>query len=316
MPALLQSVLRWFAGFCFALVLAGAATACRAGEFPDELVKFQSNNRPAIFTGAGGTAWDARIRERGWIIRDGDDWRLYYTGYEAVDKPMMKLGLATSTDGFTWKRHPGNPLYGEHWVEDMMIVKQGDIYYMFAEGLNDRAQLLTSRDGLRWERVGPLDIRTTSGTPISEGPYGTPTAWFEDGVWSLFYERQDQGVWLARSTDMKVWTNVQEEPVLKIGPDSYDRLMIALNQIVKHEGRYYALYHGSGTPEKPRFWTTNIAVSTDLVHWRKFSHNPLLPERDNKSSGILVNDGRQFRLYTMHPEVRVHLPSTGDGQKN
>ncbi len=225
-----------------------------------------------------------------------------------IKKPQMMLGLATSRDGLSWIRHAGNPLYRRHWVEDMMIVKRGDTYYMFAEGLNDQAQLLTSRDGLDWQRVGPLDVRTTNGQPIAAGPYGTPTAWFEGGTWHLFYERGDQGVWLARSTDLQVWTNAQDDPVLSIGPEPYDKLMIALNQIVKHDGRYYALFHGSGTAQKPRLWTTNIAVSQDLIHWKKYPGNPLLPERDNKSSGILVHDGKQFRLYTMHPEVHVHFP--------
>jgi hypothetical protein len=292
------------------VVLFKAGNRCQAGEeFPPELTRFEPWDMNPVFRGTGGTAWDAKIRERGWILRDRDLWRMWYTGYEAADNSQMMLGLATSRDGMTWTRHAGNPLYREHWVEDMMIVRQGDVYYMFAEGLNDQAQLLTSRDGLEWQRVGSLDVRTTDGQPLSKGPYGTPTAWFEAGTWYLFYERRDQGVWLAKSSDMKVWANVSDEPVLAIGPEPHDKLMIALNQIIKHEGRYYALYHGSGTPQKPRLWTTNIAVSTDLVSWKKYPGNPLLPERDNKSSGILVHDGRQFRLYTMHPEVHVHLPA-------
>jgi hypothetical protein len=294
----------------FALAwIAARGIASADDEFPAELTRFQPYDKNPVFTGAGGTAWDAKIRERGWIIRDGDNWRMWYTGYEAVEKPKMMLGLATSRDGLTWARHAGNPLYQRHWVEDMMIVKHGEVYYMFAEGLNDQAQLLISRDGLDWQRAGALDVRTTDGQPLSAGPYGTPTAWIEGDTWHLFYERGDQGVWLARSLDLKVWTNVQDEPVLSLGPEPYDNLMIALNQILKHKGRYYALYHGSGTPQKPRLWTTNIAVSSDLVHWKKFAGNPLLPEHENKSSGILVHDGQQFRLYTMHPEVHVHLPA-------
>lgn len=283
-------------------------TAARGDdEFPAELTRFQPYEKNPVFTGAGGTAWDAKIRERGWILRDGDNWRMWYTGYDGSEKAVMRLGYATSRDGLSWTRHPGNPIDRMHWVEDMMIVRNGDTYYMFAEGLNDQAQLLTSRDGLDWQRIGRLDVRTTDGKPLSEGPYGTPTAWPENGTWNLFYERRDLGVWLARSPDLRVWTNVQDEPVLSLGPGSYDREMIALNQIVKHNGRYYAYYHGSGTPQKPRLWTTNLAVSTDLVHWKKYSGNPLLPERENKSSGIVVHDGKQFRLYTMHPEVHVHF---------
>jgi sucrose-6-phosphate hydrolase SacC (GH32 family) len=300
-----------FCKFSFAILLLAAGFFSRStfagDEFPAKLTHFLPYEKNPVFRGAGDDAWDAKIRERGWIIRDGDAWRMWYTGYDASANPQLMLGYATSADGLTWMRHPGNPIYREHWVEDMMIVKHGETYYMFAEGKDDQAQLLTSRDGLQWKRVGALDIRTTNGQPITAGPYGTPTAWFEDGTWHLFYERGDQGAWLAKSKDLKVWTNVQDEPVLAIGPDSYDRLMIALNQIIRHDGRYYAYYHGSGTAEKPRLWTTNLAVSTDLVHWKKFSGNPLLPERENKSSGIVVHDGKRFRLYTMHPEVNVHL---------
>jgi len=34
--------------------------------------------------------------------------------------------------------------------------------------------------------------------------------------------------------------------------------------------------------------------------------NPVLPVKDNKSSGVLVHDGVRYRLYTMHAAVRVH----------
>lgn len=295
----------------FLFVVAGCLAAPRgssaADEFPPSLVRFEPYEGNPVFRGAGGNAWDAKIRERGWILREGDDWRMWYTGYDGSPDAQMMLGYATSRDGLTWTRHPGNPIYRQHWVEDMMIVRHEGTYYMFAEGKEDQAQLLTSPDGLRWERRGRLDIRYVDGRPLTPGPFGTPAAWHEDGQWYLFYERRDAGVWLASSADLKVWTNVQDEPVLKPGPEPYDRLMIAMNQVIRHDGRYYAYYHGSGTNEKPRLWTTNVAVSTDLIHWRKFTANPLLPERENKSSGIVVHDGKQFRLYTMHPEVQVHF---------
>lgn len=277
--------------------------------FPPELVKFRPYQGNPVFQGAGDGAWDAKIRERGWVLRDGAKWRMWYTGYDGTREGTKYLGYATSTDGLHWKRHPGNPIYRRHWVEDMMVVKRRGTFYMFAEGKHDVAQLLTSKDGIKWTRVGPLDIRRTNGKPISKGPRGTPTAWFENGTWHLFYERYDKGVWLATSKDMKVWKNVRDEPVLTPGPGKYDRLMIALNQIVKYRGRYYAFFHGSGTPTKPRLWTTDVAVSTDLVHWKKYPGNPLLPEKDNRSSGIVVHDGKRFRLYTMHGRVDVYFPA-------
>lgn len=294
--------------FVVCLSLVAIAAKVSAEEFPADLVRFRPYEKNPVFTAAGPGHWDVKIRERGWILREGDAWRMWYTGYDGTPDGMRQLGYATSRDGFAWTRAAQNPIYRDGWVEDVQVIRHGDKYLMFAEGKGDQAQWLTSHDGLVWKRQGTLDVRKRDGTPIEPGPYGTPAVWYDDGVWNLFYERGDLGVWLARSSDLAVWTNVQDEPVLGLGPESYDRLMIAMNQIIRHDGRYYAYYHGSGTPEKPRLWTTNVAVSTDLVHWKKYPGNPLLPERENKSSGIVVFDGARYRLYTMHDKVDVHLP--------
>ena len=291
-------------------ILAAPAASTRADElFPCELTRFEPIAADPLFKAAGPADWDARIRERGWIVRDDDGWHLWYTGYDGTREGQKKLGYASSPDGIHWSRHADNPIYDEQWVEDMMVVREGDTYYMFAEGAGDRAQLLTSTDRLHWTPRGPLDVRKANGEPIEPGPYGTPFAMRDGDTWLLFYERGDRGVWLAKSSDMKVWTNVQDEPILSPGPGPYDDVMIALNQVIRHEGHYYAYFHGTGSDEKPAIWTTNVAVSDDLIHWTKYEGNPLLPTEDNRSSGFVVFDGQQYRLYTMHDRVDVYLPA-------
>ena len=237
---------------------------------------------------------------------------MWYTGYDGTRQGQKSLGYATSTDGLVWKRFAGNPVYSETWVEDVCVIPHEGRYYMFAEGAEDRAQLLTSADGIQWTRIGRLDVRLVSGEVIPDGPYGTPTAWFENGIWNLFYERGDRGIWLARSSDLKVFTNVQDEPVMAPGPDEYDFNQIAMNQIIRHQGKYFAVFHGarrSEDPQKPTLWATGLATSNDLIHWKKYSGNPLRPIAENKSSGLLIYDGDRFRLYTMHNEVHVHRSS-------
>ncbi len=270
------------------------------------LVRWTPIRENPVFTGTGGDTWDRKIRERGYIlVGDNGNYDLWYTGY-AGDRPAtMSLGHATSRDGIRWKRDPGNPIFTESWVEDMCVVRRAGTYFMVAEGKNDVAHLLTSPDGRKWTDHGSLDIRKTDGKPIDPGPYGTPTAWFENGTWYLYYERGDLGIWLAVSKDLKVWTNVQDDPVIAMGPEPYDKAAVALNQVVKRDGLYYAFYHAnSNRPWKN--WTTCVARSRDLIHWEKYPGNPII--ENNCSSAILVQTPQgEDRLYTMHPDVKVFV---------
>jgi hypothetical protein len=147
-----------------------------------------------------------------------------------------------------------------------------------------------------------VDIRLADAVHEAPRPCGTPTVWIENEVWYLFYEWHDRGVWLAASRDptSRVWINVRDEPVLVPGPAEYDAEMIAVDQVVKRGDEYFAFYHGCGK-ELPRVWNTHIARSRDLVHWQKFTGNPIIA--GNRSSGIVVPDDHGLRLYTMHDQV-------------
>jgi beta-1,2-mannobiose phosphorylase / 1,2-beta-oligomannan phosphorylase len=295
---------RFTAFLTLVTALSQASNAQIEPPFPDSLTQWVQDPKEAIFQGAGGDAWDAKIRERGWILRVGDEFRLYYTGYNDTLSPTRFLGLATSKDCVHWERHPANPLFTKTWVEDMCVLKVNDGYVMFAEGLNDIAHLLKSTDGIQWNEVGPLDIRRVDGAPIAPGPYGTPTVWIEDGTYYLFYERGDQGVWLATSTDLKTWTNRSDDPVIPMGPDPYDQAAVAVNQIINQGDWYYAVYHANS--QRPwKEWTTCIARSKDLVHWEKHPGNPIVS--NNSSSGLFVTTPDGLKLYTMHPEVRRYI---------
>jgi sucrose-6-phosphate hydrolase SacC (GH32 family) len=274
--------------------------------FPRRLVEWTPISGNPVFTGAGNDAWDRKIRERGYILREGGTYHLWYTGYKEDRPATMSLGHATSADGLRWTRDPANPIFDRSWVEDVCVVRHDGRFVMFAEGKGDIAHQLISPDGRQWEDLGSLDIRTTAGAPISPGPYGTPTGWFEDGTWYLFYERGDEGVWVATSRDRRTWTNVQDTPVLTMGPEPYDRHAVAMNQVIKRDGVYYAFYHACD--HKPwKIWTTCIARSRDLVHWEKYAGNPIIG--NNCSSAILVETPEGDRLYTMHPDVKVFVPA-------
>jgi len=300
-----------------AFILAGCSQKSNRNEsdstdssgYAVEVLEFNAAGENPVFSGTGEDTWDQKIRERGYILKEDSMYHMWYTGYREQPSAEMHLGYATSPDGLKWTRYEGNPIFDSGWVEDMMVLKHEGKYYMFAEGKDDIAHMLTSTDRIHWKEHGPLDIRSTNGMPISKGPYGTPTVWLEGGVWYLFYERGDLGIWLATSHDRQIWTNKQDDPVLKMGPETYDQYGVAFNQVVKHKGKYYAYYHATEYKDW-REWTSCVAMSDDLIHWSKYAGNPI--QRENKSSPILVHDGEQYRLYTMHENVAVHFPVGGD----
>ncbi len=274
-------------------------------KFPNELVAFIPYKLNPIFKGTGTNTWDNQIRERGYILFENGIYKMWYTGYNGDDTVTKYLGYATSADGINWKRYPKNPIFKEKWTEDMCVIKNESKYYMFAEGRNDVAHSLVSDDGISWKEEGDLNIKTIDGKLIS-GPYGTPTVWTENGKWYLFYERNDEAIWLAQSNDHKNWVNVQEEPVIKTGPAKYDSGAVAANQIIKYKGKYYLYYHASSNPMvSSTEWTSNVAMSTDLIHWIKYPENPIV-EGDH-SSPITVFDGKRFRLYTVHDKVFLYF---------
>ena len=277
-------------------------------KFAAFMVVFTPFKANPVFQGTGTDTWDKHIRERGFILKENGEYKMWYTGYTEDSEPKF-LGYATSKDGISWIRYSDKPVFSEKWTEDMFVFKDGGSYYMYAEGTHDIAHLLTSADGISWEEQGDLVILDANGEPIPP-PYGTPVVWVEDGKWYLFYERNDLGIWLATSSDKKTWTNVQDEPVIKMGPEPYDEGAVAANQVVKHEGSYYLYYHGSSNPDwadpnANALWTSNVAVSTDLVNWEKYPENPIV-EGDH-SSPILVFDGEKNRLYTMHDKVWLYF---------
>jgi beta-1,2-mannobiose phosphorylase / 1,2-beta-oligomannan phosphorylase len=304
--------------FCFLFLIAASyscespqnASAAKDREmFPEELVSFVPSEYNPVFSAGPADAWDKKIRERGFILYEDSVYKLWYTGFSSDDDNGTKyLGYATSPDGIRWKRFEGNPVFSEKWTEDMFVFRDSGKYYMYAEGVNDVAHYLVSDDGIKWEEKGDLIILKTNGDTIP-GPYGTPVVYVQDGKWHLFYERNDEGIWLATSTDKRIWKNVQDEAVLKPGPEKFDLGAVAADQVIKYKERYYMLYHANADPmwtSKPSPWSSDIAVSEDLIHWKKYSGNPITD--GDHSSPVFVFDGQKFILYTMHPDVWLYLP--------
>ena len=154
-------------------------------------------------------------------LREAATWHLWFTGYDG-NREGTRARLATSPDGIRGPCAAGQP------ARSVALDRRRDgaparatTYYMAAEGRRRHRQLLTSHDRVHWERQGSLDVRPAAAGRSRRTLRHTHAV---DGrrQWYLFYERGDQGIWLATSTDRKVWNNISDEPVIARGLRPYD----------------------------------------------------------------------------------------------
>ena len=271
-------------------------------QFPEELVKFKAYANNPVFRAAGVGHWDERIHSRAWIVRDPDNrYYMWYTGFKKTGP--MKLGYATSFDGLKWRRHRANPVHRMHDVKNMTVLERYGVFYMFASGKNEQAQLLTSPDRVHWTRRGGIKVKPPTGGPTPALSINSPSAWYGKGKWHLlFSNKKSDAVYLTTSKRLRTWSTASAKPVLSSGPGAYDKKKISVHQLFRYRGKFYVYYHGMNDAGA---WSTNIAASDDLIKWEKYAKNPI--NKGSKSAGMVVYDGNRFRLYTINNEINVHF---------
>jgi hypothetical protein len=258
---------------------------------------------PVLGAGPPGS-WDERITERGWFMYEDGMYHAWYGGwkgnYDHAVKNFVKLGYAYSTDGINWTKYPGNPIYNQHWTEDMVVVKNGNTYYLFAEseytGDGDGAtiDLYTSADKVHWTRHGV--VLPPGDEAWEANSVGTPTVWKDDNAWYMLYEGFGSGlagqVGLATSLDGKKWARHPKNPVMTnaLG-DQFD---IAIDSIVKVKEVYYAYGHYDSRTDVAgeSIWAGGMFSSNDLIKWTAYPGNPIL---DN--SAVMVANGANLLMY-------------------
>ncbi|MFO0652606.1 MAG: hypothetical protein U0326_40700 [Polyangiales bacterium] len=109
--------------------------------------------REVLGVGPAGS-WDAEKVGRPAVLYDGGVYRMWYDGTASGQR---HVGLATSTDGVNFVRHPANPLFRNAGAVDVKHL--GGAYVMLREG-GDGTYWATSPDGVCWVDRGRLFARS------------------------------------------------------------------------------------------------------------------------------------------------------------
>ena len=264
----------------------------------------------AVLTGA--VAWENNAVLEPSVIYDPDArlWKMWYkagslTGAGTLDA----VGYATSTDGLTWTKHAGNPIYGNGVGGESAEVTQPRVYdfdgtfYMYYQvtGSPNGLILATSTDGLTWTRIGevlPFGSLESSGNnyvwrEAADEWYMLIEA-YNGTIWQIYLATSTNGTSFAFANSGNPLTTLQVATGgMYGGPRMADPQKI--------DGLYHLWYHaasGSGT------LPTNIyrSTSANLITWTTpelvLLHTGTNYEIDQAADPIILEvDGTTYLYY-------------------
>jgi predicted GH43/DUF377 family glycosyl hydrolase len=180
----------------------------------------RESNYPVIFPGPY-QHWDSWAVHAGPVIKENNVYRMYYSGWDDAMK-KWHIGLAFSSDGINWLKHPFPIMYaGEGWEFQIIpssIIKVNDIYYLYYYGRNYPSYnigLAFSNDGINWVRYGGNPILTP--TRAWEGTGVMHPSVIRDGNnFKMVYGNalgEIAAFGMATSTDGKNWVKLNSNPI-------------------------------------------------------------------------------------------------------
>jgi predicted GH43/DUF377 family glycosyl hydrolase len=219
--------------------------------------------------------WDGEAVHCSTVLSDGGMYKMWYEG---LGPGGQNLGLATSPDGTTWTKYPGNPVLTTTaaWEGDRIgqphVIVDGPVYKMWYGPGDENVGYAWSDDGVHWAKY--------TGNPILEG---TPRTWDEGGVGAPFVVKlgtSDYRLWYqsggqigyAFSVDGVAWTKHITPVLAPEAAPAWDDVWVADPNVLFDGSTYhmwYAGYNGDAVQ-------IGYASSSDGMHWVKSASNPLL----------------------------------------
>ena len=126
----------------------------------------------------------------------------------------------------------------------------------------------------------------------------------DDKYWSLYGAYAKQGGYeidpgyegIASSEGGLTWHRAKDQYILSVydkGAREWERNAIYQPWLVEHRGQFYDFYNAKRTP--PWIEQIGLAISTDLLDWKRHPDNPVLRVRPNGFDAEFVADGKVFK---------------------
>jgi sucrose-6-phosphate hydrolase SacC (GH32 family) len=311
-------------------------TACRKNDYnsctslghEQNWTKYEGN---PVFT-KGEKSWDDGIVIGHSVIKDGNTFRMWYSGGHNIQDPKS-IGYATSTDGIHWTRYSGNPVFegiAGSWDQGNVVLPtvlqdRNTLRMWYLGGLDGDAGTIgyaVSEDGIHWNRHSSPVFQARAGTWYEDGIF-PGTVIKENGVFKMWFSgafggslsggspTTESAVGYATSTDGITWTFYDDpattsapyqssDPVLQHGkPGEWDAAAAIEPSVIRTKCGYEMWYIG-GVQEEGTHQKLGYAFSSDGIHWTKYSKNPvLLPDKWNTDLVFpsVILEGNKYRMW-------------------
>jgi len=133
------------------------------------------------------------------VIKDGETWYMYF-GYRTDKGTLKGVRYATSPDGITWTRQPGNLLsvgvpgdYDSQYIEWFQVFKLGADYVMVYECFDNESYSIALANSkgpdrpFTKSRLNPVLSKTGIAGAFDEFHVATGSLYFINGSWILYY---------------------------------------------------------------------------------------------------------------------------------
>lgn len=184
---------------------------------PDGM-NWTKQNTPVLSVGTAAE-WDNGFLEGPSVIKAGNQYQMWYCGYDATvngstTDGQANIGLATSGDGINWTKYAGNPVlsvtpgnWDAVYVQDPHVLYENGQYLMWfggnnVDGYGQKVGYATSPDGINWTKFAGNPVLNTG----NSGEWDASTASFpsvlnDNGTYKMWYTGKDVDPLPANSLD-------------------------------------------------------------------------------------------------------------------
>lgn len=268
---------------------------------------------------------------------------IYYLIYTGISNrgtnPSMRLGYATSTDGYTWEKSPDNPIVSSmdmfaHAHLVAATVADGQWLLIFSESTDRIFPTSKVYRATADALTGPWTVELIMDTSAHQWDRNIMPEHIvkRDDGYALYYtgttnRYQAYQLGLATSPDGTDWTFFNDpstesnsDPILPVGSEgTWDALGVSASNPVQTENGWELFYTGYSIAPTTNLLTADprnevwlgYAYSADGIHWEKYAANPVINTQLAVGpflSTLIIDD-----TYFIYYDFRVEVGGSGIG---